>query len=175
MNSLETLENYYYSEHKDKIFCTKLYVDSKHFDILYNYDKKYEIEKFVSNFTEYLPYYVSNSDTLECIDVNGKVSEKLSEISKRCWAGPSVPSREAKVNGIFGEVFLDFYERIIKKDRLASTYASRRDFRNNGENKGFDNVLFKISEDNIELVFAESKFVTNKSSAQSALGGILIQ
>lgn len=169
MNPLETLENYYYNEHKDKIFCTKLCVDGKCFDILYNYDKKDEIGKFVSNFTEYLPYYVSNGDTLEYIDVNGKVSEKLSEFSKRCWGGPSVPKREAKVNGIFGEVFLDFYERIIKKDKLASTYASRRDFKSNNENKGFDNVLFKISEDNIELVFAESKFVANKSSAQSSL------
>lgn len=169
MNPLETLENYYYNEHKDKIFCTKLCVDGKCFDILYDYNKKDEIEKFVLSFTEYLPYYVSNGDTLECIDVNGKVSEKLSEISKRCWNGPSVPRREAKVNGIFGEVFLDFYERIIKKDKLASTYASRRDFRSNYENKGFDNVLFKINEDNIEFVFAESKFVANKSSAQSSL------
>lgn len=169
MNPLETLENYYYNEHKDKIFCMKLCVDGKCFNILYNYDKKDEIEKFVSSFTEYLPYYVSNGDILECIDVNGTVSEKLSEISKRCWNGPSVPKREAKVNGIFGEVFLDFYERIIKKDKLASTYASRRDFRSNSENKGFDNVLFKICEDNIELVFAESKFVVNKSHAQSSL------
>ena len=74
-----------------------------------------------------------------------------------------------KVNGIFGEVFLDFYERIIKKDKLASTYASRRDFRDNTENKSFDNVLFKINDGEIEFVFAESKFVTDKGSAQRSL------
>lgn len=122
---LEKLEEYYYKEHQNKIFSTKLCVDGKSFNILYTYDKKDEIDKFVSNFTEYLPYYIYSSDSLEHIDVNGKISEKLNEISKRCWNGPNVPKREAKVNGIFGEVFLDFYERIIKKDKLASTYASR--------------------------------------------------
>lgn len=166
---LQKIEDYYATEHSGKIFCTKLCVDGKKFDILYTYDKKDEIDKFVSNFTEYLPYYVYSSDSLEHIDVNGEISEKLRNISKRCWSGSSVPKREAKVNGIFGEVFLDFYERIIKKDKLASTYASRRDFKSNSENKGFDNVLFKICGENIELVFAESKFVANKNSAQSSL------
>ena len=96
------------------------------------------IDKFVSSFTEYLPYYVYNADTLECIDPTGDVSANLAEISKKCWNGPTIPSREARVNGIFGEVFLDFYERIVRKARLASTYASRRDFNINSENRGYN-------------------------------------
>ena len=168
-SNLEQLKTFYCNQHKGKIFCSRLCVQGKSFDILYNYDKKDEIDKFVSSFTEYLPYYVYNADTLEFIDSTGDVSAKLAEISKRCWNGPTIPSRKAQVNGIFGEVFLDFYERIVKKARLASTYASRRDFNNNNENKGYDNVLFIIEPNAVEFVFAESKFVTTKSSAATEL------
>lgn len=168
-DNLEKLEKYFSTEHEKKIFCTKLCVEGKCFDILYDYDKRDEIDNFVSNFSEYLPYYVYNADTLEWIDTEGDVSTKLKEISKKCWNGPNVPSRDKNVNGIFGEVFLDFYERIVKKAKLACTYASRRDFNSNNENRGFDNVLFSINNNNIEFVFAESKFVIDKSTASSAL------
>ena len=168
-NNLEILKEYYSDEHTNKIFCTKLCVQGKSFDILYDYDKKDEIEKYVSSFSEYLPYYVYNADTLECIDPTCSIAEKLRAISRRCWNGPTVPDRDAKVNGIFGEVFLDFYERIVKNERLASTYASRRDFNSRGENKGYDNVLFVVKGDTVELVFAEAKFVASKSSATSEL------
>ena len=67
-NNLENLKNYFCTEHEKKIFCTKLCVKGKCFDILYDYDKKHEIDNFVSNFSEYLPYYVYNADTLECMD-----------------------------------------------------------------------------------------------------------
>lgn len=167
--NIEKLEKYYCVEHERKIFCTKLCVEGKCFDILYDYDKKDEIDNFVSNFSEYLPYYVYNADTLEWIDTEGDISTKLKEISKKCWNGPNVPSRDKNVNGIFGEVFLDFYERIVKKAKLACTYASRRDFNSNNENRGFDNVLFSIKNNIIEFVFAESKFVTDKSTASAAL------
>ena len=166
---LKDLESYFEAEHKNKIFCTKLCVDNKKFCILYDYSKKDEIEKFVSNFTEYLPYYVYNADSLESIDPKGGIGKRLAETSKTCWNGPTVPKRDLKVNGIFGEVFLDFYERIVKKGKLASTYASRRNFKSRSENKGFDNVLFAINNDEIEFVFAESKFVADKSGAKSAL------
>lgn len=166
---LRQLEEYYLSEHSKKIFCTKLCVEGRCFNILYDYDKSDEINKFVSNFTEYLPYYVFNADTLECIEYDNSLSESLLDISKKCWNGPTVPSRDKNVNGIFGELFLDFYERIIKKSKLACTYASRRDFRNNGENKGFDNVLFSLNNGEIAITFAEAKFVSDKSSATTAL------
>ena len=52
---------------------------------------------------------------------------------------------------------------------MACTYASRRDFNSNNENRGFDNVLFSIKNNIIEFVFAESKFVTDKSTASAAL------
>lgn len=167
--NLNDLESYYDCEHKNKIFCTRLCVDDKKFCILYDYSKKDEIDKFVSNFTEYLPYYVYNADSLESFDPQESIGKRLAEISKMCWNGPTVPKRNLKVNGIFGEVFLDFYERIVKKEKLASTYASRRDFKSKSENKGFDNVLFAINNNEIEFVFAESKFVANRSDAKTAL------
>lgn len=168
-NALEKLKEYYSVKQMGKIFCTRLCVEGKTFCILYNYDKNDEIEKFISSFSEYLPYYVYNADILENIEISEDLSEKLRKISKKCWHGPNVPSRNKKVNGIFGEVFLDFYERIVNKARLASTYASRRDFNSKSENKGYDNVLFAVNDGAIEVIFAESKFVATKYSASNEL------
>ena len=142
--NLKSLESYYEKNHKNKIFFEQRCDKAKKYYILYDYSKEDEIEKFVSNFTEYLPYYVYNADSLESIDPKGGIGKRLAETSKTCWNGPTVPKRDLKVNGIFGEVFLDFYERIVKKGKLASTYASRRNFKSRSENKGFDNVLFAI-------------------------------
>lgn len=170
MNSpIHSLEDYFEANHKNKIFFSRLTVDGKSFQVMYDYDKKEEVEKFVTNFIEYLPYYVYPADILEYLDLNRGISRALSDLSKNCWSGPNVPTRDTKVNGIFGEVFLDFYERIVNKAKLASTYVSRRDFNSNYENKGFDNVLFLINDGEIEIVFAESKFVANKSSARDSL------
>ena len=168
-STLHTLEEYFKTNHKNKIFLTRLTVKDKSFHVIYDYDKKEEIKKFISNFTEYLPYYVYPADILEHLNVYGDLSKELLALSKKCWFGPNVPTRGTKVNGIFGEVFLDFYERIVNKAKLASTYVSRRDFNSNYENKGFDNVLFLINNGEIEIVFAESKFVANKSSARDSL------
>lgn len=168
-STLHDLEEYFETNHKNKIFFSRLTVDNKTFQVMYDYDKKEEVEKFVSNFTEYLPYYVYPADVLECLDLNSDVATKLSDLSRTCWSGPSVPSRDSKVNGIFGEVFLDFYERIVNKAKLASTYVSRRDFNSNYENKGFDNALFLINNGEIEFVFAESKFVSTKTTAKNSL------
>lgn len=169
MINITELSQYYINEHKDKIFHTRFCVEGKCFNILYDYDKLDEINKFLSNFTEYFPYYVSNADLLEYADFKGGMKNKLLELSKKCWINPNVPKRDYKKNGIFGELFLDFYERIVKGSKLISTYASRRDFNSNGESKGFDNVFFRISGDNIEPIFAEAKFVENRSSAKKAL------
>lgn len=81
------------------------------------------------------------TNILECLDLKGDIAKELSNLSKTCWSVPNVPSRDSKVNGIFGKVFLDFYERIVNKAKLASTYVSHRDFNSNYESKGFDNAL----------------------------------
>ena len=39
-NNLEQLEMFYSSQHKERIFCSRLCVQGKSFDILYDYDKK---------------------------------------------------------------------------------------------------------------------------------------
>ncbi len=168
-NKLEELREYYRKNLKDKIFLLKLEVEEKPLQILYIHDRNDELEKFVSTFSEYLPYYVNCGDVLQCIPIDDSLSEKLSRFSKTCWEGPNVPNRDTKVNGIYGELFLDFYERIVKKDLLASTYASRRDFNSKKENSGFDNVLFAMKNGKVEFVFAECKFVVNRSTAKDEL------
>lgn len=168
-NNLEELREYYHKNLEGNVFLIKLKVEDKPLQILYNHDRGDEVKKFVSTFSEYLPYYVNCGDVLQCISIDDSLSETLSHFSKTCWEGPIVPNRDTKINGIYGELFLDFYERIVKKDVLASTYASRRDFNSKRENRGFDNVLFTIKDGRIEFVFAESKFVANKSAAKDEL------
>lgn len=169
---LAKLEEYYINYHKEKIFSIELreeFRDGRSFKILFTYEKKDEIQKFVSNFSEYLPYYVHNGDMLECLDLSNNISNELIKQSKKCWDGPMVPNRNIRVNGIFGEVFLDFYERIVRKAKVACTYAGRRGYHNNHENTGFDNVLFEIDDGKLEFIFAEAKFVGKKSDAKKSL------
>lgn len=169
---LAKLEEYYINYHKEKIFSIELreeFRDGRLFKILFNYEKEDEIQKFVSNFSEYLPYYVHNGDMLECLDLSNNISNELIKQSKKCWDGPIVPKRNIKVNGIFGEVFLDFYERIVRKAKVACTYAGRRGYHDNHENTGFDNVLFDIDDGKLEFIFAEAKFVSKKSDAKKSL------
>lgn len=169
--TINEIKDYYYKEHKNKVFLRKSCIKNYPFYIMYDYDKKNEIDKFVSNFTEYLPYYAYTEDMLECIDKSTNLSKKLLSISKKCWKGPNIPSRKTGVNGIFGEVFLDFFERIVNNATLATTYTSRRDFRNNNENTGFDIVYFLINnkKHKIEFLFSEAKFVNDKNKAKNSL------
>lgn len=107
-NNLENLKNYFCTEHEKKIFCTKLCVKGKCFDILYDYDKKHEIDNFVSNFSEYLPYYVYNADTLECIDTEGDLSTILKEISKKVLEWSKCPQSQQKCKRNFWRSIFGF-------------------------------------------------------------------
>ena len=169
MSIVDKLRDYYIKEHKDKIFSIKLTVENRKLHILYNYDKENEIKKFVCNFTEYLPYYVKNEDNLELIDLSNRdMSHVLKEVSKKSFNSSLIPQRNVRVNGLWGEVFLDFYERIVNDSKLFLTYVSRRSSDNN-EIKGFDSFLFNIKDGDLEIIFAEAKFVSNKNNACSSL------
>ena len=169
MGTIEDIKSFYTSTHKNKIFCTRLNVDGKEFDILYDYDKENEVQKFVENFTEYLPYYAYCDELLECVNTAGDISKELSDLSKKAWNGTIIPKRPVAQNGIYGEVFLDFYERIIRGAKTAITYASKRAYNNNGEAKGFDSVLFEMVNNKVGLVLAEAKFVSAKNAASNEL------
>ena len=169
MGTIKDIESFYTSNHKNKIFCTRLHVDGKAFDILYDYDKQYEVQKFVENFTEYLPYYAYCEEQLEYVDTAGDISKELSRLSKDIWNGAIIPKRKTAQNGIYGEVFLDFYERIVKGAKTAITHTSKREYGSNRESKGFDSVLFDINQNGVGLVLAEAKFVASKNKASDDL------
>ena len=82
----------------------------------------------------------------------------------------SIPNKGVDKDGIYGEIYNDFYIRnIIDKDRLIS-YLSRRSYeRPRGENKGIDIVGCGLKNDKLEITFSEAKFMTNIYSARNNL------
>lgn len=170
MDNINYLVDYYSKNYKDLLFFSKLSIDRKEYAIMYPHDEVDEVKKFVDNFVKYFPFYVWNEDQLEVLQLKKNVEDSLEKASYDCWNDSVVvPQRKIKMNGIYGEVYLDFYERIVKKNKLICTYASKRSFRSNDETKGFDNVLYIINDNKIELVFSEAKFVVSSSAATSAL------
>lgn len=170
MTNIVKLFNYYNEHHKNKIFYTEMRIEGIDYAIMYTHDNEHEVQLFLDNFTKYFPYYVWNEDQLELLSKDEDLDRTLLEVSRKCWNNSSiVPKRSTKVNGIYGEVYLDFYERIVKGNRIFITFAGKRSFSSNFESTGFDNVLFNIEQDSIELIFSEAKFVGNVSSACSSI------
>lgn len=170
MDNINYLYDYYSTKCKDLLFMSKLIIDEKEYAIMYPHDEEDEIKKFIDNFVKYFPFYVWNEDQLEVLQLEKSVEDSLEKASCSCWNDSViVPQRETKMNGVYGEVYLDFYERIVKNNKLICTFASKRSFRSNDETKGFDNVLYVIKDNKIELVFSEAKFVVSCSAATSAL------
>ena len=51
-STLHDLEEYFETNHKNKIFFSRLTVDNKTFQVMYDYDKKEEVEKFIEIFID---------------------------------------------------------------------------------------------------------------------------
>lgn len=171
MANINDLIDYYYSNHKNKIFYKKRFIGAKSYYIFYIYDKDKELGSFQDVFTKYMPLYVQASDRFEKIKINDKFDSFLENTSKKIWHNSfTLPKRKTKSNGIFGELFLDFYMRIIKKKKIFLTFGMKRSFGSNMENRGYDNVLYSANEKNeIELYLCEAKFVTTISKAKDGL------
>jgi hypothetical protein len=167
--NVDMLVDYYNAHYNGKIFHTKLSIKDKNYAVMYTHNQIDEIKNFVEKFSKYFPFYVWNEDQLEVLSEDD-IDSELNRASHICWDNNSlVPRRATKVNGIYGEVFLDFYERIIKRHKLVCTFAGKRSFKSNYEATGFDNVFYIIGDTGIEFVFSEAKFVTNSSTAKSDL------
>lgn len=170
MDNIKKMFDYYSANYKKLLFFSKLSIEKKEYAIMYPHDEADEVERFVDNFTKYFPFYVWNEDQLEVLQLEKNVEDALEKASYDCWNDSViVPQRQTKMNGIYGEVYLDFYERVVKNNKLVCTYAGKRSFRSNDETKGFDNVLYVINDSKIELVFSEAKFVVDCSAATLAL------
>lgn len=169
MADIEELHEYFVSNIKDKVFFEKKSISGKSYVILYLHDIVTEVESFVETFVQYFPYYVWNEDQLDVLDISSGIKVALEKVSHKCWSSEIVPSRTTSTNGIYGELYLDFYERIVNERKLIIIYASRRSYANNQESKGFDHLGYLINNGKLEIVFGEAKYVSGASSARDNL------
>lgn len=171
MADIQELRQYYVDNLKEKIFLEEKTINGKNYSILYIHNILEEERSFVETFTRYFPYYVWNEDQIQYIDIDNTPDLNLQNASRKCWDSKVVPKRPTKMNGIYGEVLLDFYERIVHDRKLITTYASRRAFQSETESKGYDHIGYIINNSQLELVLGEAKYVTNVSSARTDLVG----
>lgn len=167
---LNEIKQHYINNHKQKIFATKVVSSTCEYYILYNYDYNYELENFKNEFLYYLPYYVSNDDQLRTIDLTIDIDQQMEIRSKKVRRDSTlIPKRLIRNDGIYGELFLDFYLRIVRERNLIITYASKKEFKTRGEAKGIDTVAYYIDNDKLNICFSEAKFVGDASTAKTAL------
>ena len=117
--TLIALKKHYIDNHKQKIFATQIISSNCEYYILYSYDYDYELENFKTEFLYYLPYYVSNDDLLKTIDVSVDIDQQMEKRSQKIRRDSTIiPKRPISNDGIYGELFLDFYLRIVKERNL---------------------------------------------------------
>lgn len=162
---------HYKTNYAHKIFLTKLTADMQCAYIMYIYDYDYELDNFSDTFLKYLPFYVRNSDYFVTLDENDDIDAQLVSRSKSMRKKSAViPHRPAKVDGIYGELFLDFYLRIVCSRKAVITYANKRSFASNYESTGPDNIVYYIdSEGKINICLCEAKFVGGAANAKNSL------
>lgn len=169
--TIEDLISYYATGNASKIFLTKLDGKKGNVYIMYLHNYASELEDFAETFLKYLPFYVRNSDQLVTIDEKGDVDEQLIIRSKRMRKDSRIiPHRTIGTDGIYGELFLDLYLRIIRNRKAVITYASRRPYASNYESTGPDNIVYYIDEaGQMNICLCEAKFVEGAARSKNAL------
>lgn len=162
------LVDFYNLNIKNKVFKTKLNHENKNIYFLFTYDYNDELDNFKNTFLYYLPYYVRSYDQLVTIDKDNILLE-LENRSKKIRFDKIMPKRKKEINGLYGELFLDFYLRIVCKKKSIITYAQKRAFNSNQEAFGPDNVVYYIDSNLINVCFCETKFVAGASTAKNNL------
>ena len=176
MENIYRLKEYYKRVCSPLVFVNETSLENNKNVKVYLYDFKTEEElsNFKKVFQEYLPFYVRNYDSIskyKISDDDEEISKMLVEKAKYIkFKSGSIPNRGVDKDGIYGEIYNDFYIRnIIDKDRLIS-YLSRRSYeRPRGENEGIDIVGCGLKNDKLEITFSEAKFMTNIYSAKNNL------
>ena len=169
MPKIDDIRNHYKTVLEKKIFLSKNTILGVTYYIMYIQKAEDEEINFVETFSQYFPYYVWNEDQLETLNTSIGMQASLEKASKKCWNSPIVAKRKTEVNGIYGELFLDFYERVVHERKLIITYASRREYCNNMESKGYDHIGYLLNNNVLELVIGEAKYVSDISSAKKSL------
>jgi len=176
MNQNDILKEYYKRVCAPLIFVNETKLPNNHIAKVYLYDfsTEEELNNFKKIFQEYLPYYVRNSDKIKTYKIydgidDSIIKEILDKDSKKIWYGNQTPHRPTNINGIFGELFTDFYIKNITSQYPLLAYVSKRAYSSNDEAKGIDIVACNYENDFLEIILSEAKFVSNLSSAKTAL------
>lgn len=176
MKNIILLKEYYKRVCSPLIFINETNLENNKNAKVYLYDFKDEEElyNFKKVFQEYLPFYVRNFDRISRYKITAndeEIGKMLLEKAKEIkFSSGSIPNRGTNIDGIYGEIYNDFYIRnVIDKDRLVS-YLSRRSYeRPRGENEGIDIVGCSLKDDKVEISFSEAKFMTDIYSAKDNL------
>jgi len=169
--NIQPLIDYYETKIKPRVFFQELLCENNNCYILFTYNYENELENFKKTFMSYLPFYIKNQDKLDTLDYKKELGEQLEKRTRNIENGDSiVPKRIPEVNGLFGELFLDFYLRIVRKRKLIITYASKRPFNSNYETSGPDNLVYGFDDKHkLHVYFCEAKFVGGKNNAKREL------
>ena len=166
----EELISYYANGNAKRIFLTKL--DGKKGDayIMYLHNFTSELQDFADTFLKYLPFYVRNSDQLFTIDKNDVDAQLILRSKSIRKNSRVIPNRKTAQNGIYGELFLDLYLRIVRNRKAIITYASRRSYDSDCESKGPDNLVYYIDDaGDMNICLCEAKFVSGAAKSKAAL------
>lgn len=171
---IEGLKEYYKKVCSPLIFVneTKLENDKIAKVYLYDFSTEQELENFKKVFQEYLPFYVMNFDVISLYDLEKDISQQLKNDAKYIYKSDIIPNRKTRSNGIFGELFNDYYIKNIINKEIFLTYLSRRTYNSgNWENQGIDIVACEEINNKLNIILSEAKFVGSLFRAKEDLKG----
>lgn len=165
------LISHYSNNYSSKIFFKRLTSTKHDYYLMYIYDFDKELEHFSDTFLKYLPFYIRNEDYFISLDEIDDIDSLLVSRSKSLRRNSTlIPQRTIATDGIYGELFLDFYLRIVKRRNAILTYANKRSFDSNCETTGPDNLVYYIdSKGGINICICEAKFVCGAAGAKNCL------
>ena len=159
------LLNYYANNYKKLLFYKEIQLPNRNYCKLYTYDYDNEIDYFAKTFNMYLPFYADSYGMLKYYRVD---EDFLIEKSKKIWKN-DIKRKDVNTSGVFGELLLDFYTRIVCSKKILACYASKGIYRDKLEFKGIDCIGCSLNNDKLEVILSEAKFVKTLSSAKSDL------
>lgn len=169
MDKIEILKEYYKNTCTPLIFVNETKLSDNKVAKVYLYDfKEEELENFQSVFQMYLPFYVLNFDMIDNYKLDENIKEELIGESKYIYESHVTPNRKTEINGIFGELFNDYYVKNVLNDEVLLSYLSRKSH-SNQESKGIDIVACNIQNEKFEVILSEAKFVGTLSKAKEGL------
>ena len=170
MENIDILKRYYKEVCTPLIFVNETSLEKlKNVKVyLYDFNREQELENFKKVFQEYMAMHVRNNDITNMYDLTKNISEQLQKEFKRIYK-IITPDRKTGVNGIFGELFNDYYLKNVLNEEILLAYVSKKEFNNSNEAKGIDLVCCEDKNETLEIILSEAKFVGNLNSAKNSL------